>query len=118
VAPSLPKKWTIKWPEGVGGMGAIMSCEGCNQVPQLYADVRAACAETDDEAVAKLAKYCENSMAYMAHMLRCCVQQAHINALMESLHDNPTHAHLVVDYKVRLGGVSCRGRFVGLIANV
>jgi hypothetical protein len=105
-AAVLPKKWTIKWPEGTGGAGAIMSCEGCNQVPQLYDDLRAACPPVDDAALAKLAKYCEQSLLYMGHMLRCCVQQAHINALMATLHDNPTHAHVVVDYKVSMfGGV-------------
>ena len=113
-APALPKKWAIKWPEGTGGAGAVMSCEGCNQVPQLYDDLRAACPLTDDAALAKLAKYCEQSLLYMGHMLRCCVQQAHINALMATLHDNPTHAHVVVDYKVRefagacvFGGAGC-----------
>jgi len=96
----LPKKWTIKWTEGTGGAGAIMSCGGCNQVPQLYDDIKAGVPADDDATLAKLAKYCEHSLLYMGHMLRCCVQQAHINALMASLHDNPTHVHLVVDYKV------------------
>jgi hypothetical protein len=80
-----------------------MSCSGCNQVPQLYDDVKAAVPAADDAALAKLAKYCEQSLLYMGHMLRCCVQQAHINTRMASLHDNPTHAHIVVDYKVGWG---------------
>ena len=58
----------------------------------------------DVAALAKLAKYCEQSLLYMGHMLRCCVQQAHINARMASLHDNPTHVQMVVDYKVSWGG--------------
>jgi hypothetical protein len=69
-------------------------------VPQLYDDLCAACPPGDDATLAKLAKYRERSLLYMGHMLRCCVQQAHINALMATLHDNPTHIHVVVDYKV------------------
>jgi hypothetical protein len=77
-----------------------MSCSGGNQVPQLYDDVKTAVPAADDAALAKLAKYCEHSLLYMAHMLWCCIQQAHINARMASLHDNPTHVHMLVDYKV------------------
>ena len=76
-------------------------------MPQLYDDIRAACPPTDDGALAKLAKYCERSLLYMGHMLRCCVQQAHINRLLASLHDHPTHVHVVVDYKVRACRVGC-----------
>jgi hypothetical protein len=36
-----------------------MSCGGCNQVPQLYDEIKAGVPADDDATLAKLAKYCE-----------------------------------------------------------
>ncbi len=97
-----PKKCTLKWPESKPPTEpAAMSCAGCNTVADLYDTVAAAAApETLQQWRDKLCVCRARTMAYMGHMLRCCVQQHYISLLIQSVVANPRHAHIVVDYKV------------------
>jgi ribosomal 50S subunit-associated protein YjgA (DUF615 family) len=48
----------------------------------------------------KLQKYRARTLQYMGHLLRCTLQQHCINRCLDKVVANPTHAHVVVDYKV------------------
>ena len=99
---ALPRKWTLKWPAGFAPEGPPpVVCASCHIIHELYEVLEAAVAEPADlAAVAKVAKCKERTTLYMGHLMRCCVQQHYINQLIASVAANPTHVHVVFDYKV------------------
>lgn len=77
-----------------------MSCGGCNQVLATFDAITAANPAPTETWTAKLGKLRDRTLMFMAHLLRCCIQQVYINLLMQSVVDNPTHLHMCFDYKV------------------
>ena len=64
--------------------------------------------DMSDEWRAKVAKCRSRTTQYMAHLLRCCVQQFHIAKLIASVATRAGHVHVCFDYKVRcLALLSC-----------
>jgi hypothetical protein len=85
-----------------------MNCSECNQVFRLYADIAARVEAVSGGAgsaaataqVDRVLRLRGNTVALLAHHLRCTVQQDYIQRIIEDIGNRPTHAHLVVDYRV------------------
>ena len=102
VSATLPKKWIIKWTdEAAQPTPATTCCPTCNGILELYDDLAELGVAQPVTWADKVQECRTKTLQYMGHFLRCTLQQQHISACLDHVVANPTHVHVVVDYKVR-----------------
>ncbi len=102
-AAALPKKWTIRWTEAPLVSPATVACPSCDGILELYdAVLGVGWYDVPPTWIDKVHKCRTRTLQYMGHFLRCAVQQHHISEALEAVVANPSHAHVIVDFKVLL----------------